>query len=192
MLIIFNVIFGMLLWSYWSASLGEPGAVPKNWGYDFNSQGIVKRRFCLTCQCFKPERCHHCSACNRCVLNMDHHCLWLNNCIGFNNRKAFMLTLFYAQIITIFIEVTLLKDFVTAVQWGFSDDFQSKYDDDWKKQMLVLITYILNSIILVVITIFLKFHWMLATQNKTTIENIEHCDLAYWSKYDVGKQENLK
>lgn len=34
-----------------------------------------------------------------------------------------MLTLFYAQIITIFIEVTLLKDFVTAVQWGFSDDF---------------------------------------------------------------------
>ena len=58
--------------------------------------------------------------------------------------------------------------------------------------MLILISYILNSIILVVITIFLKFHWMLATQNKTTIENIEHCDLAYWSKYDVGKDENLK
>lgn len=37
MLIIFNVVFGMLLWSYWAASLGDPGAVPKNWGYDFNS-----------------------------------------------------------------------------------------------------------------------------------------------------------
>jgi len=59
--------------------------------------------------------------------------LWLNNCIGFWNRKAFMLTLLYAQIITIFIQITLLKDFVGALKWGFSDEFQSKYDDDFNK-----------------------------------------------------------
>lgn len=57
--------------------------------------------------------------------------------------------------------------------------------------MLILISYILNSIIVVVITIFLRFHWMLASHNKTTIENIEHCDLQYWSKYDMGKSDNM-
>ena len=26
---------------------------------------------------------------------MDHYCLWLNNCIGYNNHRAFILTLIY-------------------------------------------------------------------------------------------------
>ena len=50
----------------------------------------------MLCHVFKPERCHHCSVCNRCVLNMDHHCPWINNCVGFHNRKIFILLLLYS------------------------------------------------------------------------------------------------
>jgi palmitoyltransferase len=39
----------------------------------------------------KPARAHHCSICKKCVLKMDHHCPWFNNCIGHYNHRYFFL-----------------------------------------------------------------------------------------------------
>jgi len=45
---------------------------------------------CTKCHKPKPERAHHCRVCRRCVLQMDHHCPWTENCVGHNNMGHFM------------------------------------------------------------------------------------------------------
>ena len=37
----------------------------------------------------------HCTVCQNCVLNRDHHCFWVDNCIGYLNHKLFLFYLIY-------------------------------------------------------------------------------------------------
>jgi hypothetical protein len=60
---------------------------------------------CHRCSTPKPPRCHHCQQCDKCVLRMDHHCIWLGNCVGLHNYKYFMLVLIYGALTTLFIVV---------------------------------------------------------------------------------------
>jgi palmitoyltransferase ZDHHC2/15/20 len=118
MLIFFNLLFVMLVWSWVQTMTTDPGQVPVFWGFHLGDPEQKRRRYCLMCNIFKPERCHHCSVCNRCVLNMDHHCPWINNCVGFWNRKYFLLLLIYVLAITYFVAITLLYDWLLSIQWG--------------------------------------------------------------------------
>ena len=60
----------------------------------------------MVCRNWKPERAHHCSVCETCVLKMDHHCPWLGNCVGYHNFKEFFLFCFY-QMVDLFIKCIL-------------------------------------------------------------------------------------
>lgn len=44
---------------------------------------------CFTCNLVKPLRSKHCSTCDVCVDRMDHHCVWINNCVGSGNQRMF-------------------------------------------------------------------------------------------------------
>lgn len=158
---------------FFKAMLTDPGVVPPLWGFYMGDSETKRRRYCLMCHVFKPERCHHCSACNRCVLNMDHHCrnkysAWINNCVGFYNRKYFLLLLFYVNINTYTVAISLFPQIYNELYLLY----QTKHLPN-SSQSLFIGTYTLNCMLSMTLTIFFKFHLKLALSNSTTIETMD-------------------
>ncbi|VDO20058.1 unnamed protein product [Heligmosomoides polygyrus] len=54
---------------------------------------VIEGGFCNICQIHVKEKTKHCRRCNFCVEVFDHHCIWLNNCIGKKNYRLFVLLL---------------------------------------------------------------------------------------------------
>ncbi|KAM4813688.1 palmitoyltransferase ZDHHC4 isoform X2 [Urocitellus parryii] len=96
--------------------------------YEFDEVMFPKNARCSTCDLRKPARSKHCSVCNWCVHRFDHHCVWVNTCIGAWNTRYFLiylLTLTASAAIMAIISTMFLVRLVTM-----SDLYQETYIDD--------------------------------------------------------------
>ncbi|KAG0023933.1 palmitoyltransferase for Vac8p [Podila clonocystis] len=144
-------------------------------------------RWCDICKIVKPDRCHHCSECDQCVLRMDHHCPWVNGCIGYNNHKFFYLFIFYGSVLAIWVVATMIPLLISALR-NCEQDFGSKFpsfntgtdlmgecyfDFHWP-----LITIISLLLALMIIS-FTVAHTAYILQNRTTIESLQDVRSTY-------------
>uniref|UniRef100_F1N6U3 Palmitoyltransferase n=1 Tax=Bos taurus TaxID=9913 RepID=F1N6U3_BOVIN len=122
--VVFNCLAVLALSSHLRTMLTDPGAVPKGNATKEYMESLQLKPGeviykCPKCCCIKPERAHHCSICKRCIRKMDHHCPWVNNCVGEKNQRFFVLFTMYIALASVHALVLCGLQFIACVrgQW---------------------------------------------------------------------------
>ncbi|KAF8061172.1 PAT17 [Scenedesmus sp. PABB004] len=78
-----------------AASLSDPGRITADTAAAHLAahppDGLLfPPKACATCARARPGRSKHCGACGGCIARFDHHCGWINNCVGLANTRTFL------------------------------------------------------------------------------------------------------
>ncbi|XP_024139215.1 palmitoyltransferase ZDHHC2 isoform X3 [Oryzias melastigma] len=204
-LLAYHAIFIMFVWAYWRTIFTTPMNPLKEFHLSHSDkellesenrgesqQEILRRiakdlpiytrtnsgaiRYCDRCQLLKPDRCHHCSVCDKCILKMDHHCPWVNNCVGFSNYKYFMLFLAYSLLYCLFVTATDLQYFIKFWTAGGKAHFRLKEYlkglPDTQAKFHILFLFFSASMFSVSLASLFIYHCWLVCKNRSTLEAV--------------------
>lgn len=215
-LIFYHIFFFMFVWSYWQTIFTDIGRVPAKYfvpdseyesyinnesSYEIQNRILENFarnlpisnvtisggvRFCEKCRIVKPDRAHHCSVCGVCVLKMDHHCPWINNCVSFTNYKFFVLFLGYALTYCIYVSLTSLPYFIAF----WRGDLQGI------GRFHILFLFFVAVMFGVSLLSLFGYHCYLVVENRTTLESFRPPSFrgigADKYGFDVGRYRNFQ
>jgi hypothetical protein len=127
-IVLFNILLLLAFVAHFRAMTCNPGTVPISKQQNSDKSNPSKEEsapdieldpslkqyfgegwtFCNRCEIQRPPRAHHCRICKRCIRKMDHHCPWINNCVGEFNQKYFLQFLIYIGLLSIYGGVLIL------------------------------------------------------------------------------------
>lgn len=179
----FATSYTMCTYFYFLTMTADPGYIPKG-----GSRGQTKKtiddliengafnetHFCTQCMIRKPLRSKHCRRCGRCVAREDHHCPWVDNCIGLNNHKHFILyVLFLIAGIALLIRLTIAYLEVlpepTELHCSILKD---QFCAQFSKDPLTIVTNAWGSLQLTWTFMLLFVHFTQIARNVTTFETM--------------------
>ncbi|KAJ7973405.1 S-acyltransferase [Quillaja saponaria] len=196
------VAVGMLL--FLLTSFSDPGTVKADnvsqylSAYPYDSI-IYTEKECSTCKIPKPARSKHCSICDRCVARFDHHCGWMNNCIGERNTRYFMAFLLWHFLLCLYGTVAIglvlagrLKEltvvYILTVYYGIENSPLSLAPHIVQWLLGAYHTQVLLMVFLAIVALPLVglfgYHAKLCLTNTTTNETFK------WQEY-ISRQRKL-
>ena len=104
-----TIVFFAQMTSFFTASFSDPGYVKKSEHISFLklNEYFDQSYICPTCEVVRPKSSKHCYICNKCVDRFDHHCNWLNTCVGINNHGYFYMFLVLILVYIILLDLTI-------------------------------------------------------------------------------------
>ena len=183
-------------WSFFMACYVDPGVIRTKADvkqgkkrYDFDEVMFMKDNSCTTCKFEKPARSKHCAVCDHCVEKFDHHCIWINNCVGRKNYRFFLLFLFMHVIICLYGAVAGWLVFYQQMEAKNNQGlmfYNKETGEQFKPTMWLHFRFfffneerhfgvicIICAVMGVVLFFFFGYHFNLAMKNMTTNEEVK-------------------
>lgn len=164
-----------------SSALSPPPALPASL-LASPTWPLMRPRYCRHCRAYKPPRAHHCSVSRRCVLKLDHWCVWVLNAVGLLTYKAFLLFIAYAWVLCVVSALLLIQPSVA---------FFRSHHPPLGPFLRVFTSLVLMAAFALALLGFVGMHLRLLSKNLTTIEAYEKAPIKPWP-YDLGWRRNLQ
>ncbi|KAF7660003.1 hypothetical protein LDENG_00290230 [Lucifuga dentata] len=172
------VVLSVLL--YFAVSLMDPGFVLSDTvkGIQGSNEEMEKMipqsstprlRRCGYCLLQQPMRAKHCQTCKHCVRRFDHHCPWIENCVGERNHRWFIVYLLVqllALLWALFIALSGISSTITWNLWFRANGF-------------LLAALAVVGPFCVVVSVLLGCHLYLVSINSTTWEFMSRHRISY-------------
>uniref|UniRef100_A0A3Q1EM42 Palmitoyltransferase n=1 Tax=Acanthochromis polyacanthus TaxID=80966 RepID=A0A3Q1EM42_9TELE len=126
-------------------------------------------RRCGFCLLQQPMRAKHCQTCKRCVRRFDHHCPWMENCVGERNHRWFVVYLLVQLLVLLWALHVGLSGISNSITWEL-----------WfRGNGFLLAALAVVGVFSVVVVLLLGCHLYLVSVNCTTWEFMSRHRISY-------------
>lgn len=129
--------------------------------------------WCHTCLVVRPPRASHCSECDNCVLRFDHHCPFVNNCVGQRNYLFFMGFTTSVFCLALLVLPSLAWYFLQESATSGTSKKSSSLDDAPAARYAILAIACLAGIAALALAGLWSYHVFLIANGKTTKEHLK-------------------